>query len=254
MHYNVYVNGCSWTYGSELEGLEQNEEYRERHRWSQVIADRCGVTVFNDSQPGASNDLIVRKTMKWFAAGNTCDVALVQMTFCNRMEWMMKNRKFRSLSIGNLIRDQLRSSYDKIVFNKFNPGLIKASTAYIEHIHHNLWSQHYMNKQQWILEKILEENTTQYELIHLMNPEENILDDGEWYPNLKKEIFPLCNIIPWEAQNKDDKLLYCKNYFKDHPKELKYASYNGSHPSALGHQKIAEHFINKVELLKKVAL
>lgn len=254
MHYNVYVNGCSWTHGAELEGPEQNEEYRERHRWSQVIADRCGVTVFNHSESGASNDQIVRKAMRWFAAGNTCDVALIQMTLPNRIEWRMKNKKFRSLSVGNLIRDQLRSSFDRIVFNKRNPGLIKASTAYIEHIHYDLWSQHYMNKQQWILEKILEENTTQYELIHLMNYEQDpFLDDGEWYPNLKKEIFPIWNIIPFPWEHKDNKKFYCKDYYKDHPKDIEYVNYNGTHPGPLGHQKIAEHFIDKVELLKKAA-
>lgn len=254
MHYNVYVNGCSWTFGGELEGLEGDHEYREKHRWSQVIEDRCGVTVFNDSENGISNDGIVRKTMQWFAAGNTCDIALVQMTLMNRMEWMNeKTNKKYNLSPGNVIRNELRSAYDSIVFNKLNPGLIAASRAYLESLYNYRWGIHHRNKQQWILEKILEENTQDYQFIHLMNHIVFDRKDNDWYPHLKKEIFPLYNIIPWEARDDEESKLYCKNYFKDHPKEYKYSSYNGSHPSALGHQKIAEHFINNCDYLKVCA-
>lgn len=70
----VYVNGCSWTHGSELldpaSTVEDHfdpvhDQYRRRHFWPQLIANRFNAgEVVDGSTPGGSNDRILRTTIR----------------------------------------------------------------------------------------------------------------------------------------------------------------------------------------------
>lgn len=66
MHYNLLFNGCSFTQGSELQGKENNLEYRDQHRFSQVISNKTGLSHKNIAMGGSSNDRIARTTIDWF--------------------------------------------------------------------------------------------------------------------------------------------------------------------------------------------
>lgn len=59
----LYVNGCSWTYGSDLE-LEHNDDYRINNNWAGQLGRSLGLEVVNGSAPGAGNDRILRTTTK----------------------------------------------------------------------------------------------------------------------------------------------------------------------------------------------
>jgi hypothetical protein len=59
----LYVNGCSWTYGSDLE-LEHDNAYRIHNNWASHLGRKLGLEVFNGSAPGAGNDRILRTTTR----------------------------------------------------------------------------------------------------------------------------------------------------------------------------------------------
>ena len=69
----IYVNGCSWAYGSELTDPGSpritnhfdpvHERYREQNNWPTRLATAFGVPVHNNSMPGGSNDRILRTGM-----------------------------------------------------------------------------------------------------------------------------------------------------------------------------------------------
>lgn len=86
MHYNLLFNGCSFTEGAELQGITNNYEYRNTHRFSHVVSDLTGLTYANISKHGSSNKRILRTTVGWFEKGNTCDHATIQWTNRSRLE------------------------------------------------------------------------------------------------------------------------------------------------------------------------
>ena len=53
----LYANGESWTAG---DGVEKEE------RWTVLLSDKLGLGEINESQPGGSNDRMVRTTIEWF--------------------------------------------------------------------------------------------------------------------------------------------------------------------------------------------
>lgn len=52
----LYVNGDSWTYGSELED--------RRLAWPYLVGEALGLRVNNAAEPGSANDSIVRRTVR----------------------------------------------------------------------------------------------------------------------------------------------------------------------------------------------
>lgn len=62
----LYVNGCSWTYGSDLELRDGSfdHDYRVEHNWATQLGRSLGLEVINGSAPGAGNDRILRTSTK----------------------------------------------------------------------------------------------------------------------------------------------------------------------------------------------
>jgi hypothetical protein len=69
----LYVNGCSWTWGSELrdpaypsianEFDPVHEDYRLKHAWPNQVGFYLGLPVVNGSEPGSSNQRMLRTTI-----------------------------------------------------------------------------------------------------------------------------------------------------------------------------------------------
>lgn len=76
---HIFFNGCSYTWGDELEN-------REEERYSRVVSTHYNAQETNIAANGNSNDAIARTTMEWFAQGNTCDLAVIQWTVISRFE------------------------------------------------------------------------------------------------------------------------------------------------------------------------
>lgn len=80
---HIFFNGCSYTWGDELEN-------REEERYSRVVSTHYNAKETNIAANGNSNDAIARTTMEWFAQGNTCDLAVIQWTVISRFETYKK--------------------------------------------------------------------------------------------------------------------------------------------------------------------
>ena len=78
----IYFDGCSWTYGQEL-------EHREEERYSKLICNNLGAREYNFAKEGGSNDRIIRKLM---VENNIeeYDLAIIQMTFPARTEYLRR--------------------------------------------------------------------------------------------------------------------------------------------------------------------
>ena len=89
----IFVNGCSITWGAELEGLghdsvhsESASKIREEKRYSTILGNKLNAEVVNLAQSGVSNDWIVEKTISWFT-NNNADLAIIQFTEPSRWLW-----------------------------------------------------------------------------------------------------------------------------------------------------------------------
>lgn len=97
MHYNLLFNGCSFTAGAELGGVEQDINFRDKHRYSHVVAEKTGLSYANISEGGSSNFGILRRTVEWFEEGNTCDHAIIQWTLRGRVDHVDEYGEFFSV-------------------------------------------------------------------------------------------------------------------------------------------------------------
>ena len=63
---HIFINGCSHTAGSEIEGSALGDtEYNREHCFGAQLARRLGVDYTNNALPGGSNDYIFRTTNFW---------------------------------------------------------------------------------------------------------------------------------------------------------------------------------------------
>ena len=76
----IYFDGCSWTWGSEL---ENNEE----ERYSRLICNELGAEECNYAKRGGSNDRIIRNLMTENDI-EKYDLAIIQMTYPARTEYL----------------------------------------------------------------------------------------------------------------------------------------------------------------------
>ena len=76
----IYFDGCSFTYGSELEN-------HEKERYSRLICNELGAEEKNYAMGGGSNDRIIRNLMTENDI-EKYDLAIIQMTFPARTEYL----------------------------------------------------------------------------------------------------------------------------------------------------------------------
>ena len=98
MKTDLFFCGDSDTWGAELEGLEGDHAKRESLRFSNLVAQDLGKTHHNISKSGACNDWIVKQTVDWFEAGNTCDAAIIQFSEPRRWGYYDKKGVYESMA------------------------------------------------------------------------------------------------------------------------------------------------------------
>ncbi len=84
----IYANGCSWTHGSELQGMHG--------AWPYIVAKELGVEAINNAEPGTSNDSIVRRTVddcEEFIKRDQRPVVLIAWTHVHRFELPIGNSR-----------------------------------------------------------------------------------------------------------------------------------------------------------------
>ncbi len=107
----ILFDGCSWTYGTELENHEEE-------RWSTLVAN--GEEHVNLSNPGKSNDGILRTTLE-FCESNHVDTAVIQFTKHSRTEFREEGAgKYTTVSNGNIRNNGVYKKQSEIYFEYFN--------------------------------------------------------------------------------------------------------------------------------------
>ena len=102
----IYFDGCSFTYGSELEN-------HEKERYSRLICNELGAEEKNYAMGGGSNDRIIRNLM----TGNNIekyDLAIIQMTFPARTEYL----KLQQLVKDKWIKVSPKWNYSEWLYKK----------------------------------------------------------------------------------------------------------------------------------------
>jgi len=204
---HILFNGCSFTWGDELKNREQD-------RFSTLVSNHYHASHTNISHCGHSNDAITRTTMEWFAAGNTCDLAVIQWTVISRIEGYDINYK-KYCCITTQTPYKWREYYSKYYHDQLGVDALFKNYYLLEHFFiqrnipyvfllHDCWSDTILN-----IHSVWKEFIIKKELYFLRGNEEHT-----------------------------DNLL----------KDNKHINSNKGHPNELGHRVIADHIIKHSQL------
>lgn len=237
---NFLFCGDSYTWGEELQGPEGNHTRRINQRFSHVVSTALNKTYENISHSGRSNDWIVKKTIQWFEAGNSCDTAIIQFSHPKRWIWYDMNGNTHHMP-GNYTRKE------KYLLKNFEKQ--EAQKAYFEFISSRYLSQDNYWKNMFLLRNYLKDKCDTIHLTLTVAPRGVVGKDYKknfWYQCVGDvkiiELQPLLymgsekNIENWCPELRDDTLDDNNN-----------KRFSGTHPSAKGHQKIAESILNVIK-------
>lgn len=243
MHYNLLFNGCSFTYGGELWGINRDYEHQKLHRFSHLVAKEFGMSYDNISSGGKSNDWIVEQTVNWFEAGNTCDLAIIQFTEKKRI--MLYDDNKNPIHIVNQILKN-NQVISKILPRSLNYEL--TANIYFKNIYSEYFGQQNFYKNLFFIHNYLKSKNIPTIYLHLNKKSIiNAIDDG-WKIYCKdiKINHIVEGILPRREDNKN-KIYYCPDYSFKSEKDPFFTWMNGTHPNELGHQKIAEYIIQEIK-------
>lgn len=231
MHYNLLFNGCSFTFGAELEFVG-GMEYLKSHRFSHLVAENFKVTYDNIAISGSSNDLIVENTIKWFKEGNTCDIAVIQFSTKSRTIWYDENKNPHNILINTSNKHQ-------------NSNVRVLSKFYYKSFYSDILGDQNGCKNLFLLENYFEQHNIKYILLELSGININVnCSWGKLCKNKKmKNILDLIGKENNVGKTKDFNPNYC--VATGHK-----SNGSGSHPSELGHEKIAQYIIDEIKLKK----
>ena len=136
---NLYTNGCSFTYGSELLDPEldhswdrhhENTPYREKYCWLGRLAERLSCKAINLSEPSCSNYAIQEKFADYIFRTYTEDTIIaVGWTSHLRMSWWDEDKSW--IHDGNI-----RYNAEEL-FNKTFKEWVTHSYKRCEHVTRN---------------------------------------------------------------------------------------------------------------------
>jgi hypothetical protein len=240
MHYNFLFNGCSFTVGGELEGPYNDIEYQRTHRFSNLVANHFGMNYENISSNGASNDWIVEKTIEWIEEGNTCDIAVIQFSVRYRTVWYDQDSKI-----------EYRISPKKIINS--NPRLKYVQSLYYKTFYSDILGIQNFYKNLFFLTNYFESKNIKYVFLSLKHIEKESNSYG-WARYCKKQkIVDIVNLLGKKDNNREFTIVndnYCPDLQQQYPNNPRYQFLLGGHPSEIGHQKIAEYIINRIQELE----
>lgn len=109
----LYVNGDSNSAGAELKNPQL--------AWPQVLADRLGITLVNESKSGTSNPRIMRVASNAISHADRNTLVVIGWTSWEREEWVYKNQYYDVNSGGHdILPEELQQRYKEWV-TKQNP-------------------------------------------------------------------------------------------------------------------------------------
>ena len=209
----MLFDGCSWTYGSELEGPDEDHDKRKKERWSNLVSDHFESDHVNLGEGGKSNDGILRTTIE-YCENHKVDFAVIQFTKNNRRE-ILTPRKGK-----NKYRRVLGSSTDEV-----NQYYLKHLSTDDDDV-----ANYYKNK--FLLEHYFKVNNIPYFFTMLTRKNELQIKGKPTSWQLMSDSKPvtcLYNVLEGDLSN----------YYYRIPQ-------NGGHPNEKGHRKIADFLIKNV--------
>lgn len=219
----ILFDGCSWTWGDELED-------KETYRFSQLLSEMTNRDHVNLGQPGKSNNGILRTTLE-YCERNPVDIAVIQFTSTSRTEIRIPRKdNYMYLSIGSVLK------------NGFSKDLSK---KYYENIHNDNEEMSNFHKNKFLLEYYFKSKNIPYYFVNINKNHHKLkvikkdVVRSSWYYMMDKE--PTQSLV--ELLGVRNKKYYCQGRHKDSDKLSR------GHPNILGHKVIAEYiyenFLNK---------
>lgn len=203
---HILFNGCSHTWGDELKNREQD-------RYSTLVSNHYNASHSNISECGRSNDAITRTTIEWFAAGNTCDLAIIQWTVISRIEGYSPNQGYIQ------IKTQSPHKWDEY-YKKYYHDQLGVDT---------LFKNYYLLEQFFI-----QRNIPYFFLFHDCWRDIITNTYSVWKQFIVKKDF---SILRGNIEH-EHTILNVDVHIKP----------NNGHPNPLGHRVIADHIINNIQL------
>ena len=234
MHVDLFFNGCSFTEGGELEGIEKDYEYRRLNRFSHVVGERLNKTYENIGSCGASNDRIVRTTIDWFKQGNTCDVAIIQFTEPSRVEWYDDDGTAHKISTWHADNKSYKHSNRMSLYYK----IMDSKGVQVNNYYKNIF----------LLETYFELRGIKYYFMNMADPKLPNHISSTWKDHCKNQNFICITNIIGTMNNPKNNIYYCEDLYSKNKKDPRCRFLTGGHPNALGHQKIAEHIISAINI------
>jgi hypothetical protein len=252
MHYNLLFNGCSFTYGIELQGIDNNLDKQTKNRFSHLVSEKLNLTYQNISNQGVSNDWIVESTIKWFEEGNTCDIAVIQLTAKARTVWYKNNKAFNFAP--GLIVDKKYLKFP-ILDYFLEHGALDPLRLYYKKVYSDYMGDQNFYKNLFLLENFFKNKKIKIIFLSLCKiPKPN---DG-WKSLCKtKKIQHIINTGMEGHPIDEDPLDYGlignrytnpENFCPELYQSTKNYDLIGTRPNELGHQKIADYVIEQINI------
>jgi len=222
---NILFNGCSYTWGDEL-------EHRERDRFSTLVSNHYNAEHSNISDCGRSNDAIARTTMEWFAAGNTCDVAIIQWSIISRLEgYDSESKNYQCITIQ--IPKKWQNFYKRYYDDQLGiDSLFKNYFLLEQYFISNKIKYQFIFHDRWKKFREVEKSNGKQEW-----KEYDTIDPFVDIPTVWKEYITKKDFYHIRGNANDhEAILDGSEYFVD----------SKGHPNQLGHQKIAKFIIDNL--------
>ena len=231
----LFFCGDSFTWGEELQGPEQNHERRKKERFSGVLSDMLGKSHDNISRSGTSNDWIVKKTIEWFQAGNSCEIAVIQFSHHNRWMWFDKDGKHHHMPA------KLGKNNSHVEFSE----KYEAQKAYMEKVISRYFTAENYWKNMFVLRYFLK-NKCKVIFLSLTTPPYGFCGK-DYKKNFWCRSVGKVNILTLTPMlNSDDD--WCLNLRDNTLDSNLNKRFAGSHPSAKGHKKIAKRILEMLNV------
>ena len=237
MKTHLFFCGDSDTWGAELEGLEGDHARRESLRFSNLVAQDLGKTHHNISKSGACNDWIVKQTVDWFEAGNTCDAAIIQFSEPRRWGYYDKNGVYENMA-GQGGWGHLGIKEDQLIAHKAYYESVWSLHLELDNYYKNLFFlSNYLNY------KIATEGSYSYlkrpQVIFNTLTKRPKLGQGKYETVKSNSWYDLCKNI---AVGEHARLINGERCpLIDRSKFL-----GGTHPNAQGHRNIADDILRRL--------
>lgn len=234
----LYVNGDSWTHGSELIDPNTNIQdhfdpvhtrYRLAHYWPRLVTDQLGLELIDGSAPGASNDRILRVSMY--------DVA----------QLVMKGRKpFVIVAWTQLQRFELPEGPRGDHWRSFVSPIVKNTPQVAVDIWAK-WSSDRTDVVKWLqqiitLDTFLKANGVNYLSTTVFNQSYRLYE--EHCVNGDPFFTPYLTQIRQHVNLSRHVLNFSMDAFLKHYDNVDYGP--GAHPLARGHELLAEQILTQI--------